>query len=129
MSGPLEANVSPQIVQAMEAAGCTLWRNNKGVARYGERWVAYGVGKGGSDHIGFLPVRVTEAMVGHVIAVFVAAESKRPKGAEYHKDQIDFIENAKAAGAIAGFAHKWEMGRSMISDWFDRFVKKPKKTL
>jgi hypothetical protein len=124
-NGPSESDVSPQIVQAVQATGCQLWRNNSGVAKFGPRWVRYGVGKGGSDHIGYLPVRVTEAMVGQIIAVFVAVESKRPKGAEYTQDQIDFIANVKAAGGIAGFAHSWEQGRAIFSNWFARFAKKP----
>jgi hypothetical protein len=60
-------------------------------------------------------------MVGSILAVFVAVESKAPKGADYQQNQIDFIENVKAAGGIAGFATSWEKGRSLISEWFDRF--------
>jgi hypothetical protein len=120
-----EADVSPQIVQAVQATGCQIWRNNAGVCKFGPRRVRYGVGKGGSDHLGYLPVRVTESMVGHILAVFVAVESKRPKGAEYQQDQIDFIANVRNAGGIAGFAHSWEQGRAIFSDWFARFSKKP----
>lgn len=129
MSGPRESDVSPQIIQAVEATGCQIWRNNRGACKYGSRWVKYGVGDGGSDHIGYLPVRITQNMVGEIIAVFVAIESKRPIGADYQKNQIDFIANIQAAGGIAGFAHKWETGRAIVTNWFARFVKKPKKTL
>lgn len=127
-NSPLEADVSPQIVQALEASGCRLFRNNIGCTKFGQRWVQYGVGgKGGSDQIGYLPVRITQNMVGHVIAVFVGAESKRPVGAKYEQKQIDFITNIKAAGGIAGFVRSWEGARALVSDWFAQFSPPKKK--
>jgi hypothetical protein len=124
-ANPSEADVSPQVVQALEASGCILHRNNIGVAKFGPHWVRYGVGgKGGSDHIGFLPVRVTPAMVGQLVAVFVAPEVKRPRGGAYSREQIIFRNAVVAAGGIAGFCHNWEDGRRLVTDWFKRFVKK-----
>ena len=119
-----EADVSPQIKQAFEASGCVLFRNNVGVAKFGPRWVAYGVGgKGGADHIGFLPVRVTQDMVGHIIAVFCAPESKRPKNAEIAEKQIEFRNRVCAAGGIAGICHSWQDARALALNWFLRFKK------
>ena len=123
-ANPSEAQVSPQVVQALEASGAILFRNNIGCAKFGQHWVRYGVGgKGGSDHIGYLPVRVTPEMVGHYVAVFVAPEVKRPKGGVYAKEQVLFRDGVRAAGGIAGFCHGWEQGRALVTDWFKRFVK------
>lgn len=122
-ANPSEAEVSPQVAQALQAYGVRLFRNNIGCAKFGRHWVRYGVGgKGGADHIGYLPVRVTPEMVGHYVAVFVAPEVKRPKGGVYSKEQIIFRDGVKAAGGIAGFTHSWEEGRALVSNWFKRFV-------
>jgi len=125
-----ESETSPQVVQALEASGCRLFRNNIGCAKFGQFWVHYGVGgKGGADHIGYLPVRITQEMVGHYVAVFVAPEVKRPKGARYTTEQVIFRDNVLAAGGIAGFCHSWEQGRSLVMDWFARFKAKPSKKI
>ena len=122
----LEADVSPQVVQAMQASGCQLYRNNRGLAKYGQHWVRYGVGPNGSaDWIGFLPVRVTQEMVRKYVAVFVSAETKRPKGADYDHNQVKWRDAVLAAGGIAGFCHNWEQGRALVTNWFNKFVKKP----
>lgn len=122
-----ESDVSPQITQTLKASGVQLYRNNIGKAKFGSRWVAYGVGGvGGSDHIGYLPVRITPAMVGHIIAVFVGAEAKRPIGGEYTDKQKDFLRSIKSAGGIAGFARSWQEARALVLDWFNRF-ESPKK--
>ncbi len=119
-----EADVAPQIAQAFLASGAQLWRNNQGVAKFGPRWVRYGVcNPGGADHIGFLPVRVTQDMVGHVIAVFCAPESKRPVGGKREEDQIKFRDTVIAAGGIAGFVKSWEEARDMIMNFYARFRK------
>lgn len=125
-----ENDVAPEIAQAFAASGAHMFRNNIGVAKYFPKgggkpfWVRYGVGgKGGSDHIGYLPVRVTQEMVGHYLAVFVAAEAKRPVGGVYDNKQIEFIDNAVAAGAIAGFVRSWEGARQLITDFHTRFRK------
>ena len=124
-NGPLESEVSPQIVQAFEACGCVLYRNNIGVAKFGSRFVSYGVGgAGGSDHIGFLPVRITPAMVGHVVAIIVAPECKRPKNPQIREKQVTFVNNIVAAGGISGFVNSWEGARNLVEQWFARFEKK-----
>lgn len=123
-----EAETSPQVVQAMTASGCQLFRNNRGCTKYGQRWVRYGVGpNGAADWIGFLPVRVTPEMVGHYVAIFVSAETKRPKGAEYDANQFKWRDRVRAAGGIAGITHSWEQGRALVTDFFARFKTQAKK--
>jgi len=121
-----EGDVVPEIAQAFEASGARIFRNNSGVAKFGKHWVRYGIrekGKkgGGSDNIGYLPVRITQEMVGHYVAVFIAAESKRPVGGTYDDDQILFIDNVKAAGGIAGFVRGWEQAKDLIDAFYRRF--------
>lgn len=121
----LESETSPQVVQALEASGCHVFRNNRGVARFGPRFVHYGVGPNGAgDFIGFLPVRITEAMVGHYVAIFVSAETKRPIGASYQSKQFEWRDMVLAAGGAAGIAHRWEDGRAIVTNWFERFKTK-----
>lgn len=124
-----EAEVTPEVLQALTASGARMFRNNVGVAKMGQFWVAYGVGgKGGSDFIGYLPVRITEEMVGHYVAVFCAPEVKRPKNAQIGDKQVIWRDNILAAGGIAGFVHSWEEGRSLVSNWFNRFKPTEKPT-
>lgn len=121
----LESETSPQVVQALEASGCRVFRNNRGVAKFGTAWVRYGVGPNGAgDFIGFLPVRITQSMVGHYVAVFVSAETKRPIGASYQSKQFEWRDTVLAAGGVAGIAHRWEDGRSIVTSWFERFKTK-----
>lgn len=123
-----ESDVSPQIVQALEASGCQLFRNTRGAVKYGPQWVRYGVGpNGAADWIGFLPVRVTPEMVGHHLAVFVSVETKRPKGAKYEADQFKWRDRVRAAGGIAGITHSWEEGRALVTDFFARFKRQSRK--
>lgn len=125
---PREGEVTPQILQAMESSGCKLFRNNRGLAKYGRFWVKYGVGPNGSgDFLGFLPVRITPEMVGHYVAVFVSAETKRPNGASYDDKQFEWRDFVRAAGGIAGFVHSWEQGRALVMDFYARFQKKTPK--
>lgn len=117
-----ERDVGPQAVQILEASGVRLFRNSIGAAKLKGFWVRFGVGgKGGSDYVGYMPVRVTEAMVGQLVAVFVGCETKRPKGGVTTPEQKNFIANIKAAGGIAGFARNWQEARALVTDWFARF--------
>lgn len=102
---PLESAVNDDIYDAvLPMSDVELWRNNRGVAQYGNQLVKYGVGpKGGADWLGYKQVYVTQAMVGTSLAVFVAIEAKRP-GAKTRDDQQAFLDKVKAAGGISGCA-------------------------
>jgi len=58
---------------------------------------------GTSDLIGWESVEITPAMVGKRIAVFVAVEVKDLD--EATEEQLNFIEQVRAAGGLAGVAH------------------------
>jgi hypothetical protein len=92
-----------------------LYRNNRGVAIYGNKQVAYGVGpRGGSDWIGWRRVLITSDMLGSFIAQFVALEAKRP-GEKADDNQQRFIDQVKAAGGCAGVATSGKQALELIS--------------
>lgn len=97
--------------------GIELWRNNSG-GFYDEtgRFVRYGLGNfsaqsqvKSSDYIGITPVFITPEMVGTVIGVFTAIETK-PTGWKFNQNdkhclyQKNFIDIVLKAGGKAGFA-------------------------
>jgi hypothetical protein len=112
-------------IQAAHNRGKTrLLRNNVGKLRtpYGG-FVAFGLGSSGgrmlpgtSDLIGWESVEITPAMVGKRIAVFVAVEVKDLD--EATEEQLNFIEQVRAAGGLAGVAHDAaEAAEILAGDW------------
>ena len=99
-------------IQAAHNRGNTrLFRNNVGKLRTPSGgFVSFGLGCSGgrmlpgtSDLIGWESVEITPAMVGKRIAVFVAVEVKDLD--EATEEQLNFIEQVRAAGGLAGVAH------------------------
>ena len=95
----------------------TLFRNNSG-AFYNDRnqFVRYGLGGfrpedqlASSDWIGATPVLITPDMVGQVVGVFTAVETK-PSDWKFNRSdkrclyQKNFIDMVLKAGGFAGFA-------------------------
>ena len=92
-----------------------LFRNNRGLAWLGKieerigstivlsnaRPVEFGLTDGASDLIGLTQVTVTPDMVGKTLAVFTAAEVKRPRVEvpDHQQRFVDFVHNF---GGIAG---------------------------
>jgi len=98
-----EKNIQTNIFLAASRNGATIFRNNCGVAVYpdGSR-VKYGIcNPGGSDLIGWQSIKITPDMVGQRMARFVALEVKSTTGI-IKKEQINFIDNVRKAGGIAG---------------------------
>lgn len=106
-----ETNLMHKIMLSVSTLpGIRIFRNNVGVARYGEyckkckfatQWVKYGLFEGSSDLIGWKTIQVTPDMVGKNIAVFTAIEIKTKSGSPT-KEQINFIEVVKKSGGISG---------------------------
>jgi len=98
----LETALVGMIQRAARAIpGVKLYRNNRGVAQFGNHTVAFGVGpRGGSDFIGYRTVKITPDMVGSEIAQFCALEAKAP-GKLLDPDQRKFIDSVRAAGGHA----------------------------
>lgn len=92
-----------------------LFRNNRGVAWMGKiiervgativlenaRPVEFGLTDGASDLIGLVQVTITPAMVGQTLAVFTAAEVKRPR-VDVPEHQQRFVDFVNRFGGIAG---------------------------
>jgi hypothetical protein len=104
-----EQNIQQQIRLALSKTGSRMFRNNSGAFKDSTgRWVRYGVANpGGSDLIGWTPVKVTAEMVGRTLAVFTAIEVKGPKG-KTSPEQTNFIDRVKIDGGIAGVARSAE---------------------
>lgn len=90
-----EQNIQKLIMLALTEAGCIVWRNNIGSYTTAEgHFIRYGVGGvGGSDLIGIYK------KTGQLIAVEVKGPKGKPSAA-----QLNFIEQVRAAGGIAGLA-------------------------
>lgn len=121
----LEQTIMKKIMLAVSAAGARVFRQNTGMAWVGEptaspagamvrlnpgdvllrnaRPFHAGLCKGSSDLIGWMPVTVTEEMVGRKLSVFAAIEVKAAKG-RTSEQQADFIKAVQKAGGIAGVA-------------------------
>lgn len=113
---PLESSVNDDIFDAFcKRSDVKLWRNNRGVAQYGNKMVTYGVGpRGASDWIGYRLVYVTQAMVGSCIAQFVAIEAKR-RGEKPDDNQQKFIDRVNADGGKAGAATSAEEALALFT--------------
>lgn len=112
---PLESSVNDDIYDAFKKrADVRLWRNNRGVATYGNQQVAYGVGpRGASDWIGYRRVLIKPEHVGLTIAQFVALEAKRP-GEKPDEDQQKFIDRVNSDGGHAGWADSGEKAKELL---------------
>ena len=96
MPSKTEANIQKEIMLALSQAGCTVWRNNTGAFKDGDRFIKYGLCKGSSDLIGIAPN-----------GRFLAVEVKTAKG-KPTKEQINFIEQVRMKGGIAFVARSAE---------------------
>lgn len=112
-----EKATSSHIVLDAAYRNVDLWRNNSGML-YDERGrpVRFGLGSfeekhqlKSSDYIGITPVFITPDMVGRVVGVFTAVETKESDWRFNSNDkrclyQKNFIDKVLAAGGYAGFA-------------------------
>lgn len=130
-----EANIQQAIRLALSAPGRVLFRNNTGRAWMGEairfdkvniarvekgdvlikaaRPVQFGLCEGGPDLIGWQTIEITPDMVGRKIAVFSGVEVKAERG-RLSQQQINFINQAKAAGAFVGVARNVDQARAIF---------------
>lgn len=136
----LESVEMKRIQISASKTGFRLFRNNSGVGWVGKathgnpgrpiqvvvgpddvyirnaRPLHAGLCKGSSDLIGLLPLEITQDMVGKKMAVFLAAEVKRP-GQHPTVEQSSFIEFVKSNGGIAGVVTSEEDVERMISEY------------
>lgn len=119
MTGKLEAETQQKIRLLAAQSGLLMMRNNSGAFQDDTgRWVRYGLMNDSkkindqiksSDLIGITPVLITQDMIGRIVGVFTAVESKRegwkcsPTN-EREKAQAKFHDLVRSHGGYAGFA-------------------------
>jgi hypothetical protein len=91
-----------------------FFRNQVGATHTPDgRLIRFGLCVGSSDLIGWVPLEITQDMVGQKVAVFAAVEVKKP-GGKATEDQINFIRNVTRAGGYAGIARSPEEAIAII---------------
>lgn len=76
--------------------------------------------EGQSDLYGWTEVVITPEMVGQVVPVVTAFETKRSKGGKASAGQINFVSQIERAGGIAGVANSLEAAMAIVRDWANR---------
>ena len=85
------------------------------------RRINFGLRPGSSDLIGWLTVRLGCGTSGKVIAAFLAFELKSPTGRP-SPEQLNFIEQVRRAGGIAGVVRSIEDAEKLIADYIRKYV-------
>lgn len=70
-----------------------------------------------SDLAGWTLVTITSDMVGRVVPVFTAIETKESGGGRKRDNQINFVRQVHLAGGIAGFASSVRHAHEIIDAW------------
>jgi hypothetical protein len=100
---------------AMAWVGQIVTRSNGMVTIDNARPLHAGLCEGSSDLIGWKSTTITSEMVGRKVAVFVAIEVKAGKG-RATQAQLNFIQNVRNAGGIAGLARSPDEARNLIEN-------------
>lgn len=109
-----ERDIQANILLQATKAGARLFRNNVGKGWIGQwsklsdgsillrnpRRMNFGLCKGSSDLIGWVPVTITEDMVGQTVAVFAGIECKTKTG-RVSAEQQNFLDAIHRAGGIS----------------------------
>lgn len=120
-SGPAKSEAWAQSVVRLEASqkGVKLWRNNVGALfpKESKRLVRFGLANDSEqlnaqlksgDLIGWRPVVITPAMIGHTLGQFVSVECKEPgwqyTGTPHEAAQLAWANLVNSAGGFAVFA-------------------------
>lgn len=125
----LESNLMRACLLATPSS-CRMFRNNTGQGWLGTRLQSRpgtvllsdprplhaGLVKGSSDLIGWKTITVTPEMVGRKLAIFAAVEVKTERG-RITVDQLNFIEQVRNAGGIAGIARSPEDARNLLETY------------
>lgn len=97
-----EAQILQRCRLKASECGAIVFRNNSGSLQdKNGRWVQFGLCTGSSDLIGWVPVTITQDMVGKKFARFLAIECKTKTG-KPTLEQTQFLELVTKHGGIAG---------------------------
>ena len=110
-----EADFMRRCQKLATTLGGRLWRNNVGTL-LDKRGVPvhFGLAKGSSDLIGFVPVTITPDMVGQTLAVFASVEVKTLTG-RVRPEQKDWIAMVQRFGGLAGIVRTDEDLTTMLT--------------
>lgn len=92
-----------RMIAVAAGLGANLFRNDNGMARrYHDpnQVFRYGLGKGTHDLVGWVPVVITQKMVGMTVAQFCSVEGKRGSD-RLTKEQTKFHNAVNAAGGFS----------------------------
>lgn len=121
-----ETNIT-KTIQLSIPPNSRLFRNNTGTGWQGTRMPSpaglvilkdarplnAGLCVGSSDLIGWTTIKITPDMVGREVAIFTAVEVKALRG-RATADQVNFIDQVRKAGGLAGVARSPEEARKII---------------
>jgi hypothetical protein len=101
--------------------GGRLYRNRRGLIDLPNGGkLPVGLGPNGfPDEVGYLPVRITQAMVGRVLPVFCCIEDKTDNGV-VAAHQLACIEELRDANAIAGVSRGIDDSEALLARWMER---------
>jgi len=130
-----ESQIQNELKLAYIELNGRAYRNNSGVLKNPDGVpVRYGLGneskkinkvRKSSDLVGFLPVTITQSMVGHTIAVVTVTEAKK-EGWRYtatddERAQKAFIDIIVKFGGIGCFAQSVLDFKVAVKTWYGRF--------
>lgn len=99
ISGKISTVAHTVDVRIKEHPGRVVLRPGDYIVRNGRR-VEYGLCKGSSDYIGFMPITITPEMINKKCCIFIALEIKSGKNSATD-EQNNFISVVKACGGVA----------------------------
>lgn len=116
-----ESAVGDAVRQWARIKGGVLYRNRRGMLDLpGGGKLPFGLGPPGyPDEVGYLPVRITPAMVGKVLPVYMIAEDKTDSGV-VAEHQMRCIEEARDANCIAFVARNAQDCETAVLVWLQR---------
>jgi VRR-NUC domain len=126
-----ESEIQKRVRLAMAKYGAVMFRNSIGtvwtgylkeirpggdVVLGGAQRRKFGLPKGTSDLIGWIPIKITPEMVGRTVAVFTGTEVKSQIG-QMTPEQANFIDQLERAGGIGILARSPEEAIATIDEW------------
>lgn len=124
----LEAPILQLSRLAASELGYRVFRNNRGLfLTMDGRKVRAGLeAEGSSDLIGFVPLEITEEMVGKTVAVFLAVETKKSSWkkptTKTEKKQQNFIDFVRGFGGIAFFLNDAKKMKKNVDDVLEKWL-------
>lgn len=105
-------------VQGSGFVGRVLKHNGTQVILAFARRITFGLfGTGGCDLIGWKTITITESMVGQQVAVFYAAELKRPDGkGKATPEQLDIVDLINRSGGRSAIINSIQEFRNFIGE-------------